>query len=92
MELEWKENFRMRVSRWNACKDGVKKERDLPRVIIDDIKTPFQCKNQILQLYGGCCPENPYLYFPTEIGKVTKMECKGKKCACILYIEIYIKK
>lgn len=86
----WKNNYRMRISKHVVFKDGHMREMDIPRIIKEDIRSPFECGNIIRNMFGDCIPDgNLYDYFPRKIGEMPFMMLCGKNCRCRLFIEIY---
>jgi hypothetical protein len=80
--------FRLMIH--TVFKDGKLMEPDMPRPLVENISSPFECVKRIRDMFGDkCLPEqNLFDAIPTD-GHITFIMLGKSGCRCKLYIELY---
>lgn len=82
-----------RISIHCCFKNGELRQPDIPRMIMENIETPFDCVKSIRSMFGEKClpDQNLFLSLPKEFNRLTFIMLNGgnKGCRCKLYIEKY---
>ena len=80
-----------RLSYSPVFRDGNMYDPDIPRILVENIPSPFECVKQIRELFGEKCLPDQNLFdaLPKEMYKLTFIMLGKNSCRCKLFIEMY---